>query len=68
MKFQVWIELELVSGPAQDEETMVDAFCGTIGEQNGAKPPVYIVAGKWDDTTGELVESKYLVRLVDDRG
>ena len=67
MQFTVTITLEHRSGPEQDVETMLDAFAATIGEQNTAKRPLVVTAGEWDDATGDLVESTYIVKLVDDR-
>lgn len=61
MKFRVWVELERVSGPEQDVETMLDAFAGTIGRDNAAKPPLRVTT-----SSGEEI-SVYEVKLVDDR-
>jgi len=63
MKFKVTVELEHVSGPEQDEETMLDYFAGTIGKENGAKPPIYLSVGLQEDL--ETPESVYLVKLID---
>lgn len=64
MEFNVRIELEHVSGPRQDAETMLDAFAATIGRGNGAKRPLQLAAsvsgGEEEDT------SVYVVALVDD--
>ena len=61
MKFKVTIEVELLSGPEQDEETLIDYFAGTIGRDNGAKQPLWLQIG---DGTGE-VASTYVVKEVD---
>lgn len=61
MKFVVEVELKHVSGPVLDEETMVDAFCGTVGRQNGASSPLRVVTYA-DDGENEVV---YEVELVD---
>ena len=63
MRFAVAIELELVEGAAQDEETMLDLFAATIGKQNAARSPLMLTV---TDVDGE-VESTYVVELVDDR-
>jgi len=62
-KIKVTVELELVSGPEQDEDTLIDYFAGTIGQENGAKPPVYLNIGLQSDL--HTPESVYLVKLVD---
>jgi hypothetical protein len=67
VKITVTLELELVSGPEQDAETLVDAFAAKVGRENTAKPPLEITAGRWDDAAGDIVESVYVVKLVDDR-
>jgi hypothetical protein len=59
----VSVTLELVSGPEQDEYTVLDAFAGAIGEQNAAQTPLRIGIG-WDDA-GER-QSVYKVTLVDE--
>ena len=64
MRFAVAIELELVEGAAQDEETMLDLFAGTIGRQNAARSPLRLTV---HDNLGEPVAT-YVVELVDDRG
>lgn len=66
MKFAVYIELEHVSGPEKDEETMIDAFCGAIGQQNGAGAKALKLTSGYegDDEGGEAV---YVVKLADDR-
>jgi hypothetical protein len=63
VKFKVYIELERVDGPEQDEDTMLDAFCGTIGRDNGAREPLRITAGSDEP----LRLSVYEVKLADDR-
>ena len=66
MKFKVTIELEHLSGPAQDEETMIDFFAGTIGYANGAKEAVKLTVP--DEQGGSEfggVDSVYRVRMVD---
>lgn len=66
MKFSVYIELEHVSGPEKDQETMIDAFCGQIGQQNGAgAKALKVKAGYEDDDAGG--EAVYIVKLADDR-
>lgn len=67
MKFKVWIELEHISGPERDAETMLDVFAATIGRQNTAKRPLVLEYGEWDDDAGDVVPSVYEVKLVDDR-
>lgn len=62
MKFRVTIELEHVSGPEQDEETLIDWFAAAVGQQNGAKPPVTLTGGIADFGEAEWV---YIVKLVD---
>jgi hypothetical protein len=68
VKFAVHITLSHVSGPEQDEETMVDALCGTIGADNGAgKDALRVIVPEWDEEAGREVESVYIVKLADDR-
>ena len=64
MRFRIYIDLELVSGPERDEETMLDALCAAIGESNGAKPPVMITVG---DEEFNPPESVYKIKMADDR-
>jgi hypothetical protein len=67
MEFKVKVELQHVSGPEQDVDTMLDFFAGTIGQQNGAKNPVKLTVP--DEHGGPEfggVESVYIVRLIDD--
>jgi hypothetical protein len=63
MKFTVYITLEKTDGIDQDEETMIDAFCGQIGKDNGARPYMEI---EITDGYGEH-ESTYIVQMADDR-
>jgi hypothetical protein len=63
MEFQVYVVLEHVSGPALDQETVLDAFCAAIGRDNGAKDPMRVVTNADFDSD----ESTYVVKLVDDR-
>jgi hypothetical protein len=68
MKFKVEIELKHVSGPEQDEETMIDCLAGTIGHQNGAtvKALKLVVAdADGGPEFGGGPESVYQVWLVD---
>jgi hypothetical protein len=68
MRFQVYVTLEHESGPVQDEETMLDAFCGTLGEQNGAlEKAARVTVEGWGPQGEELAPSVYVVKLVDDR-
>jgi hypothetical protein len=63
MKFPIYIELELIDGKEQDQDTLIDAFCAQIGKDNGAKPPLKLeIRDGWGD-----VESAYVVKLADDR-
>jgi hypothetical protein len=64
MKFTVTIELEHVSGPEQDADTMLDCFAGTIGQQNAARHPLHLT---WGDSEFDPDNaSVYFVKLVDD--
>ena len=60
MKFTVTVNLEHVSGPEQDEDTLVDYFAGTIGRENGARPPLTLTV-----LEGGLPVSTYVVALID---
>jgi hypothetical protein len=58
----VMIELEHVSGPEQDAETMLDALAATIGRDNSARSPLTLTT---TDNDGERT-AVYVVALVDD--
>lgn len=64
MKFTVTIEMERVLGPEQDKDTVIDAFCGTIGKDNGAPRPLNVII---NDGWGNEPASTYIVKLADDR-
>ena len=62
MKLRVVIELDLIDGPEQDYDTVLDAFAGTIGRDNAAPHPLRIEAVAIYDAP----KSTYEVRLVDE--
>jgi hypothetical protein len=65
IRLRVYVDLELVSGPERDEETVLDAFCHAIGEQNGAgEKAVKVTLG---DAEFDPPVSVYKVKLADDR-
>jgi hypothetical protein len=61
MKFVAEITLEKVSGADQDDEVLIDWFCGTIGKQNASRRPLVLEISNGE---GETI-SKYIVELVD---
>jgi hypothetical protein len=65
LRFTIYVDLELVSGPRQDEDIVLDALCATIGEQNGAgEKAVKVTVG---DAEFDPPVSVYKVKLADDR-
>jgi hypothetical protein len=66
VKIKVTLELELISGPERDAETLLDAFAATVGRQNTAKRPLRIEYGEWEDSIGDVQSSVYEVKLVDE--
>ena len=65
MKFRVFVEVDLVKGPEQDEETVLDAFAASLGRSNGAPSPFRFWIG--DPEFGPETAALYEVKLVDDR-
>ena len=65
IKFTVTVELAHVSGPEQDEETMLDYFAGTLGQQNAAKHPLHLTVPQDGGVEFGGTESVYFVKQVD---
>lgn len=60
--FQVYVTVERKSGPHQDEDVLLDYFCGGVGRQNGAGDKTVQMSIPDGEET-----SVYEVRSVDDR-
>lgn len=62
----VTITLDLLAGPEQDADSLLDAFAGAIGEQNGAGADAMRVtvpaADPWDEHSEASI---YKITLVD---
>jgi hypothetical protein len=64
MKFNVSVELDHVSGPTKDAETMLDCFAATVGRENGARSPLQLEWTEWTDD-GEERTTVYEVKMID---
>ena len=62
MKFKVEIEVELIKGPQQDEDSVLDALAGSLGRQNAAPKPFRFTVGYTDD---EKPIATYEIKSVD---
>lgn len=62
---QARLTFSLVKGRPVDAETLLDAFAGTVGQQNGARRPLNVTMGYEEDlTTPDIVYECYLVEEV----
>lgn len=63
----VTLTLDLLAGPEQDADSLIDSFAGAVGEQNGAMDRALRVtvpaADPWDEHSEASI---YKVTLVED--